>query len=109
LVATFFPGVAFFLAGFLNVASLNRPEKALLTLDLAIEVFLLLDFNLIPRISLFFKTEITNKISDAQSGHHSSPVRKNNISWSGRRDSNPLPTAWEAVALPGELLPLLSF
>ena len=27
---------------------------------------------------------------------------------SGRRDSNPLPTAWEAVALPGELLPLLS-
>ncbi len=27
--------------------------------------------------------------------------------WSGRRDSNPLPTAWEAVALPGELLPLL--
>jgi hypothetical protein len=25
--------------------------------------------------------------------------------WSGRRDSNPLPTAWEAVALPGELLP----
>ena len=26
---------------------------------------------------------------------------------SGRRDSNPLPTAWEAVALPGELLPLL--
>ena len=25
---------------------------------------------------------------------------------SGRRDSNPLPTAWEAVALPGELLPL---
>jgi hypothetical protein len=24
---------------------------------------------------------------------------------SGRRDSNPLPTAWEAVALPGELLP----
>ncbi len=30
-------------------------------------------------------------------------------SLSGRRDSNPLPTAWEAVALPGELLPLLSF
>ena len=28
---------------------------------------------------------------------------------SGRRDSNPLPTAWEAVALPGELLPLLCF
>ena len=27
--------------------------------------------------------------------------------WSGRRDSNPLPTAWEAVALPGELLPLI--
>ncbi len=27
---------------------------------------------------------------------------------SGRRDSNPLPTAWEAVALPGELLPLKS-
>ena len=26
---------------------------------------------------------------------------------SGRRDSNPLPTAWEAVALPGELLPLI--
>ena len=25
---------------------------------------------------------------------------------SGRRDSNPLPTAWEAAALPGELLPL---
>ncbi len=25
---------------------------------------------------------------------------------SGRRDLNPLPTAWEAVALPGELLPL---
>lgn len=25
---------------------------------------------------------------------------------SGRRDSNSLPTAWEAVALPGELLPL---
>ena len=24
---------------------------------------------------------------------------------SGRRDLNPLPTAWEAVALPGELLP----
>ncbi len=28
------------------------------------------------------------------------------ICLSGRRDSNPLPTAWEAVALPGELLPL---
>ena len=28
---------------------------------------------------------------------------------SGRRDSNPLPTAWEAVALPGELLPLINF
>jgi hypothetical protein len=28
---------------------------------------------------------------------------------SGRRDSNPLPTAWEAVALPGELLPLKLF
>ena len=27
---------------------------------------------------------------------------------SGRRDSNPLPTAWEAVALPGELLPLFT-
>jgi hypothetical protein len=27
---------------------------------------------------------------------------------SGRRDSNPLPTAWEAVALPGELLPLFN-
>jgi hypothetical protein len=27
---------------------------------------------------------------------------------SGRRDSNPLPTAWEAVALPGELLPLVN-
>ena len=27
------------------------------------------------------------------------------LAWSGRRDSNPLPTAWEAVALPGELLP----
>ena len=26
---------------------------------------------------------------------------------SGKRDSNPLPTAWEAVALPGELLPLI--
>jgi hypothetical protein len=26
---------------------------------------------------------------------------------SGKRDSNPLPTAWEAVALPGELLPLV--
>ena len=24
---------------------------------------------------------------------------------SGRRDSNPLPKAWEAFALPGELLP----
>jgi hypothetical protein len=24
---------------------------------------------------------------------------------SGRRDSNPLPIAWEAIALPGELLP----
>ncbi len=29
--------------------------------------------------------------------------------WSGRRDSNPLPTAWEAVALPGELLPLIDY
>ena len=28
---------------------------------------------------------------------------------SGRRDSNPLPTAWEAVALPGELLPRKEF
>ena len=28
---------------------------------------------------------------------------------SGRRDSNPLPTAWEAVALPGELLPQKRF
>ena len=28
---------------------------------------------------------------------------------SGRRDSNPLPTAWEAVALPGELLPQFLF
>ena len=27
------------------------------------------------------------------------------LAQSGRRDSNPLPTAWEAVALPGELLP----
>ncbi len=28
---------------------------------------------------------------------------------SGRRDSNSLPTAWEAVALPGELLPLMGY
>lgn len=28
---------------------------------------------------------------------------------SGRRDSNPPPTAWEAVALPDELLPLMIF
>ena len=28
---------------------------------------------------------------------------------SGRRDSNPLPKAWEAFALPGELLPLIDF
>src|SRR6266536_2879242 len=27
-------------------------------------------------------------------------------SWSGRRDSNPLPQPWEGRALPGELLPL---
>ncbi len=27
---------------------------------------------------------------------------------SGRRDSNPRPTAWKAVALPTELLPLIS-
>ncbi len=26
--------------------------------------------------------------------------------WSGKRDSNPRPTAWEAVALPAELFPL---
>ena len=26
-------------------------------------------------------------------------------SWSGKRDSNPPPTAWKAVALPDELLP----
>ena len=26
--------------------------------------------------------------------------------WSGKRDSNPRPTAWEAVALPTELFPL---
>lgn len=32
-------------------------------------------------------------------------LRAANIIKSGRRDSNPLPTAWEAVALPGELLP----
>ena len=25
--------------------------------------------------------------------------------WSGKRDSNPPPTAWKAVALPDELLP----
>src|SRR5215510_13632463 len=31
------------------------------------------------------------------------------IDLSGRRGSNSLPTAWEAVALPGELLPLLFF
>ena len=28
--------------------------------------------------------------------------------WSGRRDSNPRPTAWKAVTLPTELLPLAS-
>src|SRR5205823_34943 len=28
-----------------------------------------------------------------------------NFSWSGRRDSNPRPTAWKAVTLPTELLP----
>jgi hypothetical protein len=28
------------------------------------------------------------------------------VQLSGKRDSNPLPTAWEAVALPGELFPL---
>ncbi len=27
--------------------------------------------------------------------------------WSGKRDSNPRPLAWEANALPTELLPLL--
>ena len=31
-----------------------------------------------------------------------------NEGWSGKRDSNPRPTAWEAVALPTELFPLLS-
>jgi hypothetical protein len=35
------------------------------------------------------------------------PRKMGNENVSGRRDSNPLPTAWEAVALPGELLPLL--
>ncbi len=28
------------------------------------------------------------------------------LHWSGKRDSNPRPTAWEAVALPTELFPL---
>ena len=29
------------------------------------------------------------------------------MNWSGRRDSNPRPSAWEADALPAELLPLV--
>jgi hypothetical protein len=29
-------------------------------------------------------------------------------SWSGKRDSNPRPLAWEANALPTELLPLIA-
>ena len=33
--------------------------------------------------------------------HNDSPT----LSWSGRRDSNPRPTAWKAVTLPPELLP----
>src|ERR1700754_3675507 len=31
------------------------------------------------------------------------------LSWSGRRGSNPRPTAWKAVALPTELLPHETF
>ena len=31
-------------------------------------------------------------------------MKKTNF-WSGKRDSNPPPTAWKAVALPDELLP----
>ena len=34
----------------------------------------------------------------------SSNVMKKQL-WSGKRDSNPPPTAWKAVALPDELLP----
>ena len=40
-----------------------------------------------------------------QPNHYTEYKRKRPMS--GRRDSNPLPTAWEAVALPGELLPLV--
>ena len=33
-------------------------------------------------------------------------IRTKNSKWSGRRGSNSRPTAWKAVALPAELLPL---
>jgi len=42
---------------------------------------------------------------------HTPPFRREwlQIRLSGRRDSNPPPTAWKAVALPDELLPHVSF
>ncbi len=34
-----------------------------------------------------------------------SPIKKLREKWSGKRDSNPRPTAWKAIALPAELFP----
>ena len=36
--------------------------------------------------------------------NHLNVMKKISV-WSGKRDSNPPPTAWKAVALPDELLP----
>ncbi len=38
-----------------------------------------------------------------------SKTKIDKINLSGRRGSNPRPTAWKAVALPTELLPLILF
>ena len=46
--------------------------------------------------------------TSALTGQRSNQLSYDSIySWSERRDSNPRPTAWQAVILPSELLPRL--
>ena len=57
----------------------------------------------VPALTLFCLTRSADLIAHPFSTGR--PAGYPGFSWSGRRGSNPRPTAWKAVALPTELLP----
>ena len=71
-----------------------------------IEIRVKLPANALQRVEAAAGVEPADKgFADLCLSHLATPP---NEGWSGKRDSNPRPTAWEAVALPTELFPLLS-